>query len=117
MPVYERALKLLEVVYALTNVLPNSENFNMISQINRSALSVSSNIAEGSGRNSDKDFARFIAMARGSLYETFSIASAIGVIYPTFSVEVRVIQDFTKELSQELETFRKFLLKRKTPVG
>ena len=47
--------------------------FAMTSQIRRAAISISSNIAEGSGRNSDKDFAHFLEQANGSLMETASI--------------------------------------------
>jgi len=117
MPIYKKAIHVLEVVYAMTNVMPKQESFNMISQINRSALSISSNIAEGSGKNSDKDFARFISIAKGSLYETFSIATAIGLIYPTYLGEIHNIQGLLDDLSQELEIFRKFLTKKKAPEG
>ena len=52
---------------------PRSEMFAMTSQIRRAAISVSSNIAEGSGRNSDKDFAHFLEQSYGSLMETASL--------------------------------------------
>lgn len=48
---------------------PDDEKFGITSQIKRSVISVSSNIAEGAGRNSDKDFIRFFDIANGSLFE------------------------------------------------
>jgi four helix bundle protein len=60
-------------IYRLTRKFPNHEMFAMTSQIRRAAISISSNIAEGSGRNSDKDFAHFLEQAYGSLMEAASI--------------------------------------------
>jgi len=56
-------------VYQLTDRMPDSERFNLTSQIQRSSVSVVANIAEGAGRGTDLDFARFIRIALGSLSE------------------------------------------------
>src|SRR2546421_757594 len=70
--VWREARAINRLVYRLTKKFPRQELFAMISQIRRASLSVSSNIAEGSGRNSDKDFAHFLELAYGSLMEVAS---------------------------------------------
>ena len=71
--VWQEARKINQVIYRLTRKFPREELFAMTSQIRRASISVSSNIAEGSGRNSDKDFAHFLEQAYGSLMEVASI--------------------------------------------
>jgi len=71
--VWQEARKINQVVYRLTKRFPRSEMFAMTSQIRRASISVSSNIAEGSGRNSDKDFAHFLEQSYGSLMEVASV--------------------------------------------
>lgn len=56
-------------IYTITEKLPEKERFNLISQIRRSAVSIPSNIAEGAGRNSKKDFSHFLSIALGSSFE------------------------------------------------
>jgi four helix bundle protein len=71
--VWQEARAINQVIYRLARKFPRREMFAMTSQIRRAAISISSNIAEGSGRNSDKDFAHFLEQAYGSLMETASI--------------------------------------------
>jgi four helix bundle protein len=66
---WQKALVLVKEVYKLTKTLPENEKFNFVSQLNRSALSIPSNIAEGWGRESKGSFTNFLKIARGSLYE------------------------------------------------
>ena len=62
-------MDLVEVVYALARRFPQDELYGLTSQVRRAVVSVPSNIAEGEGRNSPNDFARFLAIAHGSLRE------------------------------------------------
>jgi len=62
-------MDLAEAVYAVTRAYPRDETYGLTSQTRRSAVSVPSNIAEGQGRGSSREFVRFLAVARGSLSE------------------------------------------------
>jgi four helix bundle protein len=70
--IWQLARKLNREVYALSRSFPTDERYALISQLRRASVSVSSNIAEGSGRNSDNDFAHFLEVAYGSLMEVVS---------------------------------------------
>ena len=67
--VWQESLDLVVAVYATANVFPKSEAFGLVSQLQRAAVSIPSNIAEGHARDSTKDFLRFISIAMGSLAE------------------------------------------------
>ena len=67
--VWNRSVDLVVKIYKLTNELPDNEKFGLISQIKRSSISIPSNIAEGAGRSSAKEFIRFVDIANGSLSE------------------------------------------------
>lgn len=67
--IWKEAMKIAKAVYVVSARFPAIENYGLIAQIRRSAVSVPSNIAEGAGRNSDKQFLNFISIAVGSAYE------------------------------------------------
>ena len=67
--VWQKAMDLVQGVYAVTKGWPKEEVFGLTSQARRAAVSVPSNIAEGEGRGSDPDFVRFLYIAHGSLRE------------------------------------------------
>ena len=67
--IWNKSIDLTKSVYLLMNKLPSDEKFGLISQIKRSAVSIPSNIAEGAGRNSSKEFKHFLSIANGSSYE------------------------------------------------
>lgn len=62
------------VIYDVTRHFPSEERFRLSSQMRRAVVSISSNIAEGTGRTSDADFARFVEIAYGSVMEVMSQA-------------------------------------------
>ena len=66
---WKLSLDLVFEVYNLTSQFPANEKFNLVSQINRSAVSLPSNIAEGSARQSDKEMIQFLYVALGSAAE------------------------------------------------
>lgn len=70
--VWQDSRTLAKAMYLLTREFPSDEKFGLVSQIRRSAISVSSNIVEGSYRSSNKDKANFMNIAFGSLMELLS---------------------------------------------
>lgn len=70
--VWQKAIDFADSVYRATRAFPDDERFGLTSQMRRAAVSVSSNIAEGSSRFSHDDFARFIEIATGSLFEVIN---------------------------------------------
>lgn len=67
--IWQKGIELVKASYKLTEELPSSEKFGIISQMQRASFSIPSNIAEGSGRSSNKDFSRFLEMAVSSAFE------------------------------------------------
>jgi four helix bundle protein len=67
--VWRKSIELSVVIYALTANFPDSEKFGLSSQMSRAAVSIASNIAEGSGRGSKKEFCHFLRIALGSANE------------------------------------------------
>lgn len=62
-------MQLVEEIYFLSKKLPDDEKFGLTTQIKRCSVSIPSNIAEGAGRNSNKEFAHFLSIANGSTTE------------------------------------------------
>jgi four helix bundle protein len=69
---WNEAIAFADLVYSLTRKFPAAERFGLTNQMRRAAVSISSNIAEGSSRSSRTDFARFVEIATGSLFEVVS---------------------------------------------
>jgi len=72
--IWQKAIEFAGKVYQITRTFPNNERFGLTSQMRRAAVSIGSNIAEGSSRYSRDDFARFLEIATGSLYEVIAQA-------------------------------------------
>ena len=108
--IWKDAMDLAQEVYEITEKLPKMETYGLISQMTRSAVSAPSNIAEGSAR-SDKDFAHFLSIAIGSLFELSTqviLSERIGYITPTQSLSMQgkadklqmMISGFMRHLEQ-----------------
>ena len=67
--IWQQGMELVKEVYKLSKSLPSSEKYGLTNQITRAAVSIPSNIAEGSSRNSEKDYRRFLQIALGSSFE------------------------------------------------
>lgn len=66
---WQKAMDLVDQVYRASKTFPDEEKFGLTQQMRRAAVSIPSNIAEGQGRESKKEFARFLSIAHGSLRE------------------------------------------------
>ncbi len=73
--VWHKAIDFADLVYSLTRNFPSDERFGLTNQMRRAAVSISSNIAEGSSRSSRVDYSRFIEIATGSVFEVVSQAT------------------------------------------
>ena len=90
--VWQESRKLASTIYQLTKSFPEDEKFGLISQMRRCSISISSNIAEGSGRNTNKDKARFTVIAFGSALELLNqiiIASDLNFITKNEAEDLR----------------------------
>ena len=67
--VWQKAMDLADEIYQLARRLPKEELFCLSDQLRRAAVSIPSNIAEGRGRQTDKEFRQFLSIAKGSVYE------------------------------------------------
>ena len=93
-------------VYKLSARFPSKETYRLVAQITRSAASVPANIAEGKGRATSRDFANFVAIAKGSLMETETyITLSMRLKYAT-QEEVQPILDLITEISKMLTALR-----------
>jgi four helix bundle protein len=72
--VWQDAVQFATTIYESTRAFPREEQFGLTAQMRRAAVSISSNIAEGSSRSSDRDFSRFVEVAYGSLMEVVAQA-------------------------------------------
>jgi four helix bundle protein len=90
--VWQKSMALVQGVYKLASDLPTHERYALADQIRRSAVSIPSNIAEGSRRGSKKDYAHFVAMAHGSLAELETQILLVTKLYPTLSTDHLVAQ-------------------------
>ena len=99
--VWNKAMELTDLVYEIASKLPQSEKYALGDQIRRAVVSIPSNIAEGFGRDSHRDFAHFLSIARGSLYEVdtqLEIALRRGYIKKNDTI-TSLMNDVSKMLS------------------
>jgi four helix bundle protein len=107
--VWNRSVSFTKTICEITKKFPREEKFSLVDQLKRASVSVSSNIAEGSARDTKKDFAHFLNISRGSLFETISqlyVAKELGCI---FDNDLSALQKESVEISRMLSGLRKSL--------
>ena len=81
--IWQDSMNLVQSVYEAVATFPQEERYGLTSQITRSAVSIPSNIAEGAGRNTNREFTHFLSIAMGSMFELETqvlIAERVGYI-------------------------------------
>jgi four helix bundle protein len=104
---------LVEAVYAVSSRLPRDERFGIGEQLKRAVVSVPTNIAEGGGRGSRADHARFISISRGSLFEVETLLLIAGRLGYIDQTDLDDILPRIDEVSRMLTSLRRYLRGKK----
>lgn len=104
--VWQKGMLLAKQIYIFTRQLPSEEKFGLINQIRRSAVSIPSNIAEGSKRSTAKDFRHFLKIASGSAAE---LETQLLLTQDIYGFEDQNMFSLLKEVQKMLEMFIKKL--------
>jgi four helix bundle protein len=105
--IWKKSMDLVFDIYRLTQKLPDVEKFALVSQVNRSAVSIPSNIAEGTSRISEKEISRFLDIALGSSYELETQLLLIGRLYKENEEHVIELINKINEIQKMMGGFRK----------
>lgn len=106
--IWKNAMTIVKDVYELSEDLPKSEKYGLVSQITRAAVSIPSNIAEGSSRSSDKDFCRFLEISIGSAFELETQLLVCSEIYPS---KANKIENIVNKLNENQKMIHGFILR------
>ena len=108
--IWQKAMELTMEIYSLVRLLPKEETYALSDQMRRAAVSIPSNIAEGQGRGSDKEFIQFLYFSRGSILELstqLEICQKIGYITSTEAAKASELITETCKMMQALIKYRK----------
>jgi four helix bundle protein len=104
--IWQEGRKLVKTVYSASASFPKEEMYGLTSQIRRAAVSVPSNIAEGTGRASDKEFLRFLDYAVGSLFEIETQIILANDLHFIKTEDFEIIQKDIKSLIRMIVKFK-----------
>ena len=106
--IWQKGIGIVKKIYLLVKQFPAEEKYGLVSQITRAAVSISANIAEGSSRNSDKDYARFLQIALGSAFE---VQTYLVIAKEMNLAKARDIEEIEMMLEEEIKMIHSFLKK------
>ena len=102
--VWQKAMVFVTEVYKTTRAFPREEVYGLTSQIRRCAVSIPSNIAEGYGRNSTRDYIRFLQIASGSLYELQTQLEISANLEYLNKIEIGQLYSLSREIERMLSS-------------
>jgi four helix bundle protein len=109
--IWKESIEINDKLFDLADKLSDSKSYRVAEQLRGASLSISNNIAEGSGSFSDKDFANFLNIARRSVFETANISYVAFRRNFIQEEELNKILDGLDSLSRKITNFRKTVLK------
>ena len=104
--IWQKGIEIVKKVYILTKQFPGEEKFGIVSQITRAAVSIPANIAEGSSRNSDKDYARFLQISLGSAFE---VQTYLIIAREMNWAKIENISELESLLEEEIKMIHRFI--------
>lgn len=104
--IWEKGMEIVSLTYEITKRLPDNEKFALTSQMNRAAVSIPSNIAEGSSRDSSKDYRHFLRIALGS---SFELETQVLIVERLDYVCMPEIERLKEEIDQEQKMLMAFM--------
>ena len=108
--VWQKGIELVKSIYEITQLFPSNEQLGLVSQMRRAAVSIPSNIAEGCGRNSDKELIHFLYIALGSASELETqiiISQELSLLQPEKSEQMQsLIFEIIKMISSLIKSIR-----------
>ena len=104
--IWQEGITLARRIYEVTSHFPANEKFGIVSQMTRAAVSIPSNIAEGAGRNSNKDFVHFLSIAIGSIFELHTQITICEQIGYVTAEEAKELDEQTFTLQQQIYSYR-----------
>ncbi len=110
--VWQEAIDLAVEVYQLCKSFPKEEKFGLISQLQRASVSVSTNIAEGAGRNNPGEFNQFLGIAQASLSEVESLLILSSKLKIVTEEETKIIQDRIMKIHNMLFKLKQSIKKK-----
>lgn len=104
--IWKKGIEIVKSIYQVVKQFPPEEKYRVVSQITRAAISIPANIAEGSSRNSDKDYARFLQLALGSAFE---VQTYLVVAKEMNMANTSDIEQIEVQLEEEIKMIHKFI--------